>query len=161
MRHELASWKLVASQPEFFLSLEMCSASWLDNALPTMMQAESKAILAGFELLHLDIRSDNICFVGDRVVFVDWNWACFGNSLLDVICWLPSVALEGGPTPEQIIEGEPNLVALIAGFWAHRAGMPPPHPGSDVRKIQRKQLEIALPWAANLLGLPSPDGTAK
>jgi thiamine kinase-like enzyme len=160
MRDRLASWNLVASQPDSFLNLGMCSASWLNSALPTLIQSENKAVLTGSELLHLDIRSDNICFLGSRVVLVDWNWACVGNSMLDILFWLPSVALEGGPLPEQIIEGEPNLVALIAGFWAYRAGMPPPHPNSEVREIQRKQLEIALPWSAKLLGLPPPDGTA-
>jgi hypothetical protein len=157
MRQDLASWKLVASQPDVFLSLGMCSQGWLNTSLPALMQSDEKAILTGSELLHLDIRSDNICFLGNRVVFVDWNWACVGNSQLDVIGWLPSVALEGGPLPEQIIEGEPNLVALIAGFWAYRAGLPPPRPDSKVREIQRKQLAIALPWSAKLLGLPLPD----
>jgi len=161
MRPDLASWKLIALQPDGFLSLGRCSADWLNSALPTLIQSEDQAILTGSELLHLDIRSDNICILGDRVVFVDWNWACVGNSMFDVICWLPSVALEGGPAPEQIVAGEPNLVALIAGFWAFRAGLPPPHPGSEVREIQRKQLDIALPWSVKLLGLPPLDGEAR
>lgn len=159
MRHELASWHLVDLQPESFLTLGLCSADWLHDALPTLITAENRAVLAGSELLHLDIRSDNICFLGDRVVLVDWNWACVGNAMLDVLFWLPSLRLEGGPHPEQIIGGDPNLVALAAGFWAYRAGMPPPHSTSAVRDLQRKQLEIALPWSANLLRLPPPDGT--
>lgn len=157
MRNELASWSLVASHPDSFLSLGLCSAKWLKYAAPTLITAENRAILAGSELLHLDIRSDNICFFDSRVILVDWNWACIGNSMLDLILWLPSVTLEGGPLPEQIVDGEPNLVALIAGFWAYRAGLPPLHPNSAAREIQRKQLEIALPWSAKLLGLPPLD----
>ena len=140
------------------MSLGLCSADWLNDALPTLITAENRAVLAGSELLHLDVRSDNICFLGDRVVLVDWNWACVGNSMLDVMFWLPSLKLEGGPPPEQIIEGDPNLVALVAGFWAYRAGMSPPYSTSAVRELQRKQLEVALPWSANLLRLPPPDG---
>lgn len=157
MRDELTSWKHVAKEPQTFLSLGLCSASWLELALPALIEAERDAVLDGTELVHLDIRSDNICFVGERVVLVDWNWARVGNSKLDLVFWLPSVAIEGGPPPQQLIEREPYLVALVAGYFAYRAGMPPPHPGSTVRDLQLKQLEIALPWAADVLKLPLPN----
>lgn len=156
MRDELTSWRHVAKDPEAFLSLGLCSLEWLEQALPVLIEAERDAVLDGKELVHLDIRSDNICFVGDRVVLVDWNWARIGNSKLDIVFWLPSVALEGGPPPQQLIDGEPHLVALVAGYFACRAGMSPPHPGSTVRELQRRQLEIALPWAADVLQLPLP-----
>jgi hypothetical protein len=160
MRHDFASWHLVAAQPQQFLSLGLCSDAWLRNALPIFVQCESEAVIAGSELLHLDLRSDNICFLDNKVLLVDWNWASVGNGRLDLLFWLPSLACEGGPLPEQVLEGEPNLVALIAGFWAYRAGMPPPHPGSDVRDLQRRQLVIALAWSARLLALPPPDGAS-
>jgi thiamine kinase-like enzyme len=40
--------------------------------------------LAGKDLLHIDLRSDNICFAGDRTLLIDWNLACHGNGLLDL-----------------------------------------------------------------------------
>lgn len=159
MRSMLTSWHLVALQPEQFLSLGLCSASWLESALPTLIEYESKAVLGGSELLHLDVRSDNLCFLNGRVVLVDWNWASVGNAMLDATFWLPSLRLEGGPLPGEIMAGEPSLVTLVAGFWAYRAGMPPPQPGSTVRELQRQQLEVALPWCADLLGLHPPQGT--
>lgn len=61
-----------------FVSLGLCSLEWLETALPVLMEAEKDAVLDGKELVHLDIRSDNICFVGDRVVLVDWNWELVG-----------------------------------------------------------------------------------
>ena len=30
------------------------------------------------------MRSDNICFRDWGAIFVDWNWATFGNPLLDL-----------------------------------------------------------------------------
>jgi len=46
-----------------------------------------------------------------------------------------------------------GLAPLIAGFFAARAGLPPPLTAPKVREIQRRQLEVALPWAARELGL--------
>jgi hypothetical protein len=156
MRDDFASWRLVAEQPEAFLRLNLCSADWLNKALPKLLEADENAALDGEELLHLDIRSDNICFLDDRVILVDWNWACAGNAALDLVAWAPTVTLEGGPMPEEIVQNEPAMIALLTGYWAYRAGMPPPFPGSTVRDIQRKVLEVALPWCARALGLPSP-----
>jgi len=154
LRPDPSSWRSIAANPENFLSLKLCTARWLENALPTLIEVEESAILSGSKLLHLDVRSDNICFVGNRVVLVDWNWACVGNSLLEIVFWLPSVHLEGGPLPEQIVAGEPSLVAFVAGFWACRAGLPPPYSGATVRDLQLRQLKVALPWCAKLLQLP-------
>jgi len=156
MRPYLASWQLVAEDPQLLLNLGICSQSWLNDALPTLIKYQDNANLGGSALLHLDIRSDNICFIGERVVFVDWNWACVGNPLLDLMFWLPSVTAEGGPPPEQIVDGDPHLAALIAGFWAYRAGQPFNIPGSQLRQLQLRQLKIALPWCARLLDLPVP-----
>src|SRR5436190_17282364 len=59
---ELAGWHRVAESPMEFLSLGLCSPAWLDEALPTLVQAEASARLAGDSLMHVDVRSDNICF---------------------------------------------------------------------------------------------------
>ncbi len=156
MRPDLASWKLVAAKPELFLALKLCSKQWLENALPVLIGCDAGADLSGSELIHLDVRSDNICFLGDRTVLVDWNWARIGNAELDAVAWAPSVTVENGPSPETFLDADPNLVALIAGYWAYRAGMAPPAPGSQVRALQRRLLEVALPWTAKLLNLPAP-----
>jgi hypothetical protein len=157
MRQDLASWSLVAAQPEAFLSLGLCSSKWLEGALPILIAADKSAPLAGSELVHMDVRSDNICFIGDRVILVDWNWACVGNGIFDLILWLPSLKLEGGPDPQSIISGEADLVALMTGYFAYRAPMAPPHPHSKVRDLQVEQLKVCLPWCADVLGLPRPN----
>jgi hypothetical protein len=91
-------------------------------------------------------------------VLVDWNWACTGNALLDVVAWAPSLHTEGGPPPEEVVDGEgvAEIAAVLAGFWAARVGRPPPPTGPRVRIVQREQLTVALPWAARALGLPPP-----
>jgi hypothetical protein len=156
LRDDLAGWARVEEEPASFLALGDCTAAWLNAALPTLVEAESAARLEGDELLHFDVRSDNLCFPEGRTVFVDWNSAIRGNGRLDAVSWMPSLRLEGGPPPESLIAPEPELAALIAGYFAHRARLPEIPLAPRVRTIQRAQLRVALPWVAGLLGLPPP-----
>jgi hypothetical protein len=158
-REEIAfEWREVERDPEPFLALGLCSRAWLDANLPRLQDAAARAPFEGGELLHLDVRSDNIALRDSRAVLVDWNWACVGNALLDVVAWAPSLHVEGGPAPEDVVEGEgvPEFAAALAGFFASRAGLPPPPTAPRVRTVQREQLSVALPWAARALGLPEP-----
>jgi Phosphotransferase enzyme family len=155
---EIASWHLLAENTTEFLALGLCSKDWLDNALPTLIAAQNAAPLMGTDLLHLDIRSDNLCFRADGTcVILDWNWASTGNGDLDLACWLPSLHAEGGPLPETILPNAGNLAALLAGFFANNAGKPAPPLAPTVRTVQLSQLKSALPWAARALDLPPLD----
>ena len=121
-----------------------------------MVEAERQAPLEGSDLLHLDIRSDNICFAGSRTLLVDWNMACLGNGLLDVAAWLPSLQAEGGPEPEQILPHAPELAAVVSGYFAARAGLPRIEKAPQVREAQLQQLRTSLPWVVRSLKLPAP-----
>jgi hypothetical protein len=150
-------WPDVAADPEPFLALGLVSPAWLDDNLATLLDAAARAELDGDSLVHLDVRSDNLCLRDGRCLIVDWNWAARGNPQLDLAFWLPSLHLEGGPEPE-VVGGEidPALAALCAGFFACRAGLPEPSAAHNLRGVQRAQLEVALPWAARSLGLSRP-----
>ncbi len=158
LRDQFSGWRLVAEEPAPFLALGLCSAHWLASALSALRAAEAAADLAGESLVHLDVRSDNLCFLGERTLLVDWNWACRGNPRLDVAAWLPSLCAEGGPAPDAILPHEPALATLMAGFFAARAGLPDPTPDGRLRPLQLRQLRVALPWAAASLALPPLDG---
>jgi thiamine kinase-like enzyme len=158
-RAEMQSWPKVREAPEQFLALGLCDAQWLEAALPALESAESRVRLDGDDLLHLDVRGDNLCFSQGRVLLLDWNWVCRGNGKLDVGAWLPSLHREGGPPPEAVLPGEPEVAAMLAGYWAWRAGQPAPTPGSRLREMQKYQLVAALGWAARELGLPPPAGS--
>jgi aminoglycoside phosphotransferase (APT) family kinase protein len=154
-------WAQVEQEPAPFLRLGLCSAAWLAHTIHALVAAEASAQLAGEEFVHGDVRSDNLCFVGDRVVLVDWNWACRGNSTIDIAAWLPSLHLEGGPLPETILPAHPHLAALISGYFAARAGLPVEQASVQIRAIQLAQLRVALPWVVRALGLPSPEGETR
>jgi hypothetical protein len=153
-REQLMSWRRVAEQPEGFLGLGLCSARWLERALPDLLSAEAAARLEGDDLLHCDLKSDNIALAGERVVLIDWNFACRGNGLFDVASWLPMLCDEGGPRPQALLPGQGALAALLCGYFALRAPRPPPQQVPRLRELQVRRLKHLLPWAAAELGLP-------
>jgi aminoglycoside phosphotransferase (APT) family kinase protein len=156
LRDVLDGWRSVAADPEAFLSTGICSSEWIDEALPALAEASAHCELAGEALVHLDVRSDNLCIREDRVVLVDWNLAAVGNGLIDAVAWAPSLRLEEGPEPWELVPDSGGLASLLAGFFASRAGLPAPETAPTVREFQRRQLEVALPWAARELGLDAP-----
>jgi hypothetical protein len=158
-RGRFAGWLSVERAPGPFLSLGLCSEQWLSAALPTLLMAQDLALLSGSELVHGDLRSDNLCFLPERVVLVDWNGARRGNAAFDLAALAPSLRLEGGPLPDELAPAEGALGALVCGFFAANAGLPVIPEAPRVRWIQLRQLRIALPWAARALGLPPPDGS--
>jgi hypothetical protein len=150
-------WRAVAMDPRPFLSLGLASPKWLDAALTMLLTAEQFVDLdeAG-SLLHMDVRSDNLCFVGDAVKLVDWNHACTGNAAMDLGAWLPSLHAEGGPPPEELLD-DPTIAAKVSGYFAARAGLPEVPSSPRLRQVQLAQLRAALPWAVRALELPPLD----
>lgn len=154
---ERNGWRDIAADPAPFLALGFRSAAWLENALPVLIAASDAAPFIGDDLLHLDIRSDNLCIRNEgRAVIVDWNWAARGDGIADIAGWLPSLHSEGGPAPEEILPNKGEFAAWLAGYFASRAGLPPPDGAPRVRAVQKTQMATALPWAARALGLPLP-----
>ena len=97
-------------------------------------------------LRHLDVRSDNLCFRDGRAVLVDWNWTSLANPAVDIAAWLPSLRVEGGPPPWEVLPDGLGLVAFVSGVWAGVVGLPPPETAPTVRDVQRRQLAVALDW---------------
>ena len=113
---------------------------------------ETDASFDGDALVHGDVRSDNLCILDDRVVLVDWNGACRGQPGVDVTFWAPSLTLEGGPQPWDVVpDAALHHVAFLTGYFASRAPLPPIPDAPGVRPFQLAQLRICLPWFARLL----------
>ena len=153
-RATLAGWTLVREDPTPFLSLGLCSENWLQESLPTLVESELNAPIEGDEFIHMDIRSDNLCFADDRVLIVDWDLAAKANSLLDIAAWLPSLEAEGGPSPERVYPEASVFAGFVSGYFAARAGLPPLNEAPQVRRVQMEQLLTSFPWAVRALGLP-------
>jgi phosphotransferase family enzyme len=154
---ETGAWELVAADPAPLLTTGVTSARWLDRALPALLAAQAAAPTTGDRLLHFDVRSDNVCFRDGRPLLVDWNHARAGDPRWDRLLMLQTIQMEGGPPVRELDpDPDPGVLAWLAGFFAARAGLPPPQGAPRVRGFQRAQLEIVLPWAAEVLGLASP-----
>jgi hypothetical protein len=152
-------WPEIAAHRDRFLALGLCDEGWLDACLPALAEAAHAARLEGDRLLHMDVRSDNLCLDDGVARFVDWNFACRGNPRFDVASWLPSLQAEGGPAPEDVVPPAPDMAgfaATLAGYFASHAGRPPIPEAPHVRPLQLMQARTALPWAARALGLPPP-----
>jgi hypothetical protein len=143
----------VEDDPRPFLATGIRSGDWLDRALPILKRAADSAEIDGNDLLHLDARSDNLCFRGQTAVLIDWNWCSTGRADFDVAQWLPSLALEGGPRPWELLPQAGEYAAFLAGVWAAVVGLPPPPTAPTVRDLQRHQLEIALRWCERELSV--------
>jgi hypothetical protein len=136
---------------------------WSRHHLDRLVELESAwpQTCAGETLLHLDIRSDNLLFGPEGVVVVDWPHAALGPPILDVVAWAPSVCLEGGPEPEELLglhdswgRADPEvvrvLVAAVAGFFVRHSLQPAPPGLPTLRQFQADQGEVALAWLQRL-----------
>jgi len=103
-----------------------------------------------------------VLITGDRVVFVDWPHACAGAAFADVVFLAPSVAMQGGPPPDELLamtrtgraaspEALAAVVCAVAGYLTERSLRPAPAGLPTVRAFQAAQGEIARRWLASLL----------
>ena len=82
-----SGWPLVAADPDPFLSLGYVSESWLARNLEQLLAAADPRTVRGSALVHLDVRSDNICFLDDQIKLIDWSAARLGHPNFDQHYW--------------------------------------------------------------------------
>jgi hypothetical protein len=139
---------------------------WARRHLDRLVELEALCPAAfddGDTLVHADIRSDNLLLTKSEVVFVDWPHAARGAMVLDVIGWAPSVTLEGGPGPEDLLRRyrpaagcDPDalsaMVAGVAGYFTYHATLPDPPGLPTLRAFQREQGTVARAWLRERTG---------
>ena len=149
-------WRKLAEERP--VRIDAWSARRLDKLAG--LEAEAPAAAKGDTLLHLDLRADNLLLTpDDRVLVVDWPHARVGASWVDAAFFAPSVAMQDGPLPEEIVTYHPHdgqadpdaltaVVAAVAGFFT-REGLQPAPPGlPTLRPFQASQGEVARNWLA-------------
>ena len=111
----------------------------------------------GDSLAHGDVRADNILLTPDRVVFVDWPWACLAPPWFDLVAMLPNVAVNGGPAAEEVWSGHAlaaaadqdavtAVVASLAGMFAYLGRQPDPPGLPTLRAFQQAHGIAAMDW---------------
>jgi aminoglycoside phosphotransferase len=117
----------------------------------------------GESLVHLDVRADNVLITSERVYFVDWPAASIGAPWIDLAAMLPSVAMQGGPDPEEVWRAHPMsrgvddelvdaFVVAVVGYFAHSILLPPPPGLPTIREFQAAQGVHAAAWLAHRRG---------
>jgi len=126
------------------------------------LEAGAPAAAAGDTLLHCDSRADNLLIAGRRVYVLDWPWARAGAWWIDAVAMAPSVAMQGGPRPDEFVrrvgvdevarEAVDAVVCSIAGYFAVRALEPSPPGLPTVRAFQAAQGRHAIAWLRERTG---------
>lgn len=156
---ELSGWAGIPGLLSTDASLAAKIPAWALSRLPFLAELERDwgRAAAGDSLVHGDIRSDNILLTEDKVYFVDWSWAMRGAAWIDLVAFLPSVAMQGGPAPWDVFDYQPTadgapasaVTAMLAGFTGmllHNGLQPPPAGLPTLRQFQLGQAEVALQW---------------
>lgn len=132
-------------------------ASWADGCPPEA-------------LVHADIRADNLLIKTDTapgeqsVLVVDWANAGLGPAWFDLVFMIPSISMQGGPTPSELWRrstyagqvDEAHLDALIvavAGYFTEAARRPPVAEIPMLRDFQEAQGAWARHWVTERLDL--------
>jgi aminoglycoside phosphotransferase (APT) family kinase protein len=137
---------------------------WCLKHLARLADLESlaPAAAAGETLLHFDTRADNMLIAGDRVFVLDWPSARIGAAFVDWLIMAPSVAMQGGPRPDQFMsrfdlsgistQRFDAILCSAAGYFVVHALDPAPPGIPTVRAFQAAQGVIALEWLRQRLG---------
>jgi hypothetical protein len=171
------NWQTLRKQPvrDGFAALfedRIAAELWLDTHIEQLiaLREKSRHLAGPLGWTHMDIRSDNLVFTtGDRLLLVDWPVLSFGPQLLDVAFFLPSLEGQGGPTCAaglHLYEGAAKVrfadddiasaAAVVAGFFASRAGQPEIPGLPRLRWVQKMQLFPALGWLSDCLAIAPP-----
>ena len=152
-------WRRLAQSPSQD-GLDPWSRSRLDDL--AALEATWPAYAAGDTLLHTDVRADNILLSGGDVVIVDWPHACRGAAFVDHVFFAPSVAIQGGPEPADLLvmsaagrSADPQqlaaMVCALSGYFTCQSLRPPPAGLPTLRAFQAAQGEVTRRWLARLL----------
>lgn len=155
---EFTGWRTLAKMPDDRLD------PWSLDHLDVLAELEATwgARAAGETLLHTDLRADNVLLTSEGVVIVDWPYACRGAAFVDVVFLAPSIAMQGGPGPGELLamtragrtadrQALTATVCALAGYFTQRSLAPPPAGIPTVRAFQAAQGEITRRWLSGLL----------
>jgi aminoglycoside phosphotransferase (APT) family kinase protein len=152
-------WPLLRDAPPTRLD------DWSRRHAARLAELEAAAVEAGSgtTLGHLDIRADNLLLTPDRVYVVDWAAARVCAPWVDALFFAPSVAMQGGPPPEDLLQhyapvqtANPAaitaVVAAITGFFTYQALQPAPPGLPTLRAFQDAQGIAARQWLSERTG---------
>ena len=94
------TWASLVATPD--AKLDPWSARHLEAL--AALEARAGEAARGDTLVHFDLRADNLLLTDDGVRIVDWPHAHVGQAFVDLVWFAPSVAMQGGPPPRELVE---------------------------------------------------------
>lgn len=156
-------WQELARDEQKLAQLAHWS-SWAGQHLALLEELElsSTPSFFGETLLHFDLRADNIVLTSSKVYVVDWPHVAIGSPWVDLALFLPSVAMQGGPAPQELFWRHPlsvtasqqdlaRVLACFTGYMLEGAMRPPPPGLPKLRQFQLAQGLESTKWLAQLL----------
>jgi hypothetical protein len=151
------AWRTLAGSPAL-IEAGLCSAGWLRRNGQLITELDERAECSTGALVHGDVRSDNLCLLGDgQVRFVDWSTSGTGHPLHDLVLLLPTLRLEGGPDPASVLREPAELIVRLSGPTVRRAVSAPTGP-SWLHDVLLRLAVICIRWLSQVLTLEPPDG---
>ena len=175
-------WLRLEDEPEVFNNFrtlftdEEKASKWLLHSLPILCEYQRKAEVLYNDmpqnLIHFDLRSDNILFrENNQPVLLDWPNACWAPIAYDLVLFLISVSGESGLDINEALEYYSEIsgykvdkehlktvLAVSTGYFATNAYRGVPDKLPRLRWIQKLCLYAGLHWAEEVLDLPKiPD----
>jgi aminoglycoside phosphotransferase (APT) family kinase protein len=147
-------WRTLAQSPQQD-SLDRWSRAHLHEL--AALEETWAAHTAGDTLLHTDVRADNLLLTPNGVAVVDWPYACRGAAFVEPVLFAPSVTIQGGPEPAEVLalsgtgrsadqEDLAATICALAGYLTHRSLQPAPAGLPTLRAFQAAQGEVARRW---------------
>lgn len=122
--------------------------------------------LAGGQLVHSDLRSDNLIITdAGEILLVDWPWASIGcvwydgvTVLLEAKIYDPALDVENlVQTHRLFTDAHPDritaVIAGLAGFYVDAARRPPIHSLPTLRSYHAKQAAASVGWLKQRLAI--------
>jgi aminoglycoside phosphotransferase (APT) family kinase protein len=155
MAGAFTGWRTVAADPPS--DLEPWALRHLDRL--AALEASWAGYAAGDELVHADLRADNLLLDRDGGVYLlDWAHACSGAAWVDLALLLTEVD-RSRVNPDEILEsagappeGVNSLVCAFAGFLAAACRRPAPPGLPTIRAYQRAYAGSVIGWLARRTG---------
>ncbi|WP_456285505.1 phosphotransferase [Microbacterium sp. JZ70] len=137
--------------------------AWTRAHLDELQGASARlsAAVDGVQIVHLDLRTDNVLIDGAGGVWiVDWPWATIGAGWLDGVTYLLDVLMHRHDVDvDGVVRSHPlfadvapddidAVLAGLAGAFLDKARQPAPPGMPTIRSFQAREARAALAWLA-------------
>lgn len=154
LRGALTAWKRIRANPPADLH------PWAVTHLEMLVDLEARGVvaMAGENLVHGDLRADNILLTDSGPVFVDWPWATRGAAWTDGLSILvnasslaPEFAADAWLAEHELFsdvaDADVNgVLAGLAGYFIDTSRHPAPPGMPSLRELQASKGNAVLGW---------------